>query len=575
MKAFSFEIRDNDLAGRIGKLMVGKKTVETPAIMPVVNPRRQSVSVKELSKKFGSQFLMTNAYILLKNPQLREKVEEQGIHKFLGFDGVVATDSGSFQLMAYGAVDTNNRDIIRFQNKIGSDIGSFLDIPTLPDTWKPRAEEQLNETIARAEEAEKAKFVVNAGIQGGRFLDLRAQAAAAMAEVSPLVAVGGIVPLMESYRFGELVDIIAAVKQNIPSDRVVHAFGLGHPMAFSLAVALGCDLFDSAAYALYAEAGRYLTEYGTKRIGELEYLPCTCPVCKKFGLGLKELPEKKRVRELARHNLYVTFAEIDRVKQAIKEGSLWELVCTRARSHPDLLSGLEALTKHSRWVSGLDRISKRCALYCTGFEDSVRPEVVNAGERLKSVKSENLYPLYPFGEVPAELLDLYPFGQTIQSDKNKPEDAPPKIRDLAKIRAIAEYQFGEGAGELIAENAVIKRSRATKRIRGIYEGNELYASVRASDHFILPKEKLAKKLLKKFKKPRLRVVLEDDAEVVECVREGKSVFAKFVEEVDPELRAGDECLVVDKKDNLVRVGTLALAPQEVLDFSRGMAVRVR
>jgi len=96
-------------------------------------------------------------------------------------------------------------------------------------------------------------------------------------------------------------------------------------MMFSLAVALGCDLFDSASYALYAKDGRYMTARGTYHLNKLQYLPCSCPVCS--SLNARELFESENREELlARHNLYVTFEEIREVKQAILEGSLWELV---------------------------------------------------------------------------------------------------------------------------------------------------------------------------------------------------------------------------------------------------------
>jgi 7-cyano-7-deazaguanine tRNA-ribosyltransferase len=57
---------------------------------------------------------------------------------------------------------------------------------------------------------------------------------------------------MEQYLFDILVDMIIAAKMNLPPERPLHLFGAGHPFMFALAVALGCDLFDSAAYAIYA-----------------------------------------------------------------------------------------------------------------------------------------------------------------------------------------------------------------------------------------------------------------------------------------------------------------------------------
>jgi len=570
---FNFEIRNKDIGARIGKLEINKKDLETPALMPVYNPNKPIIPISDLKRKFNAKILMVNSYMILKNEKLREKVLDSGIHGYLNFKGLIATDSGSYQLMNYGNVSTTNREIIDFQEKIGSDVGAFLDIPSLPDAYKPRAFEQLELTLKRSEEAKNSKFVVNAGIQGSTYLDLRKIAARKIGKDFKVCAIGGIVRLMEEYRFSNLVDIIATVKKNLPANRVIHAFGLGHPMAFSLAAALGCDLFDSAAYALYANDLRYMTENGTKKLENLEYLPCSCPVCSKYGVELKELGEKEKIRNLAMHNLYVSLEELNRVKQAIKEGNLWELLSIRARSHPELLSGLERLKKYGKWLSELDPITKKSSFYYSGNESKYRTEVINARKRLKRVSSMNRLRIPPFGKVPIEILDIYPFGSFRCPESLIIEEPYFNVREIEKIKGIMEYQFGPNASELVEKNFRIKKSRRTGRIRWIYRGKELIASVRASDHFIIPKKYLADKLKKKFKYPRLRVVVDDDA--APFISEGKSVFAKFVVDIDPELRANDEVLVVDRRDDLITIGTLVLSPKEVMDSDRGVAVRVR
>jgi len=72
---------------------------------------------------------------------------------------------------------------------------------------------------------------------------------------------------------------VRAAKRGLDPDAPVHLFGAGHPMMLALAVAAGCDLFDSAAYALMARDGRYLTVSGTEHLEDMEYFPCSCPVC--------------------------------------------------------------------------------------------------------------------------------------------------------------------------------------------------------------------------------------------------------------------------------------------------------
>ena len=131
-----------------------------------------------------------------------------------------------------------------------------------------------------------------------------------------------------------------AAKQTIPRSSCVHLFGAGHPSMFALAAAMGCDLFDSAAYALYAKEGRYLTSHGSFKVDELTDLPCACAVCRSHTAGeLKTAPDRTRL--LALHNLAVTLAEIARIRQAITDGTLWELVNDRC-----------GITPHSSPVTG-------------------------------------------------------------------------------------------------------------------------------------------------------------------------------------------------------------------------------
>ena len=80
----------------------------------------------------------------------------------------------------------------------------------------------------------------------------------------------------------------------------LHLFGAGHPLTIPLAVALGCDTFDSASYMLYAKHDRVITEDGTRRLDELEYFPFDCEVSSKYTpkelLGLKK---EERIDKIA------------------------------------------------------------------------------------------------------------------------------------------------------------------------------------------------------------------------------------------------------------------------------------
>ncbi len=429
----AFEIAYKDLMGRIGTLETPHGTIETPAIMPVINPKQLLIQPRDM-RKFGAEILITNSYIIYRTPELRKKAISEGVHRLLDVDLPIMTDSGAYQLSQYGELDVTHADILEFQIKIGTDIAVPLDIPTQPDAPREIAEQEMKKTIERLREAKEAvlrshsNILLTGPIQGSTFLDLRMKCASSAQEIGfDLYAIGGVVPLMEAYRFSELVDIIMAIKQKLPPSAPIHLFGAGHPMMLGLAVALGCDLFDSAAYALYAKDGRYLTSYGTYKLDDLTYLPCTCEVCSKYTVSeLKHLENK--VQLIAEHNLHVTFAELKRVKQAIKEQTLWELIAARCRVHPTLLDGFKKALKYVDLIEKFNPAVKRAFFY-TGPESANSPEVVRYRHRLLQLKFEGsilittkkvalekqfdniFYLKAPFGPYPVELGETYPIGQ--------------------------------------------------------------------------------------------------------------------------------------------------------------------
>ena len=146
--------------------------------------------------------------------------------------------------------------------------------------------------------------------------------------------------------------------------------------------------------------------------------------------------------------------------------------------------------------------------------------------------------------------------------------------DLRRLRAIADYQFGPGAGEaLFPEGVRVVRSKRTGRIRQVLDADgELLATVRAQDGLLALSIRGAERLLP-FLRGRYTVVVREDA--APFVAQGRSVFAKHVVKADPGIRPGDEVLVVDPKGRLLAVGKALLTGREMLAFKRGVAVKVR
>jgi 7-cyano-7-deazaguanine tRNA-ribosyltransferase len=430
----SFEIKEKDLLGRIGKLKTKSGTVETPLLFPVINPSIQPIPPRKLKETFGFQAVITNAYIIKK--RYENKPVEMGLHKFLDFDGSIMTDSGAYQILVYGDVEFSQKEIVAYQEGIGSDIATILDIPTGWKVTKEQAQVTVAETLKRAKaffETKTRDDILWVGpVQGGKHLDLVASSAVEMGKLPfQIHALGSPTEVMESYRYDVLADMILTAKKGLPIERPLHLFGAGHPSMFALAVALGCDLFDSAAYALYARENRYMTENGTWRLNELDYFPCTCPRCSaETPRGLEKKSPKEREVFLAEHNLYVCLAEIKRIKQAIRDGRLWEHTEMRVHAHPALLSALKHLHKHADFLEKYSPTAKSSGFFYFDSVGLARPEITHYRNRL----TERYSP-------PSDAKVLLLVPQT----RNKPFHKAPEFK---KIRQLFRSLGKELAGQV-------------------------------------------------------------------------------------------------------------------------------
>ncbi len=608
-----FEIKYRDAMGRIGRF----KNLETPLLLPVINPKKQILSIDEI-KKLGFKAIITNSYIIYKDKELREQALKKGLHALLNFDGMIMTDSGSYQLYSYGKIEVSPEEIVRFQEKIKSDIGVILDIPSPPDVSYKRALRDLEETYRRGRISRKlVKDMLLVGtVQGSTFPELREASAKKMAELDfDIYAIGGVVPVMEEYRFSKLVEIIFSSKKFIPLNKPVHLFGCGHPMVFPLAVALGCDIFDSASYALYAREGRYITQEGTLKLAEMLEFPCSCEVCTAYSpKELMKLEAGEREALLAKHNLYACLQEIKRVKQAIYEGSLWELLQERCRGHARLLSALRKILSYD--FTSYDPVTKKTAFFYGGEESLGRPEVKRHFKRLNNLtpgkklvllnKKNNMLsneeyhvcifsPI--FGVIPTEIEDVYPLTQhevpgfyesELKLAKEFVKEYAKRFKEVLteeelegveiqgsevyKVKAIADYLFGKNVGDVLFNGEIRVERARTGKIRRIYSKDTLLATLRPRDGFLILTIEGAKRMLK-LRYPKNRVVV--DSRVEEFVKEGKNVFARFVVDADEEITPYQEVIVVNEEDELLATGTAILNAREMKVFNRGIAVKTR
>jgi len=653
-----FEIKAKDNMGRVGVLKTKHGDVKTPALMPVIHPRKQTIDVG----KYGADIVITNAYLIYKDEDLKKEAVEKGLHELIHFDGPIMTDSGSFQLSVYGDVEITNKEVIEFQELIKTDIGTSLDIPTAPFVGREKAESDLEITLERAREAvdykksQEMEMLLNSVVQGSTFLDLRRKCASELSKLdADLYPIGAVVPLMESYHYKDLVDVVMNSMKELPDSTARHLMGAGHPMIFALCVAMGCDLFDSAAYILYAEDDRLLSTRGTYKLENLQEMPCSCEVCTKYTPDeLRAMPKEKRRDLIAQHNLHVSFAELRLIRQAIYEGSLMELVEERCRAHPALLDAVRQLGNYSLDLEKYDPRSKKSAFFYTGPESLCRPEVLRHMQKLREMpKKRDLVILpptrkpyskfisgklgefyiygaeqeidlentdfmvldVPFGLIPLEIDEVYPLSQN-DAPKTRDVDSiefvedfisefveyydqvlihsriindleiglynkcidSDEIRykkdDVQKVKAIADYQFGFGAGDALFDgNIKIEKSKKTGKIRHIYDGKVLIVNMRASDSYLVLSKEGAKRLHNAMPYPENRVVVNKDSEPFAL--DGKSVFCKFVVDCDDNIRAKDEVLIVNEQDKLLAYGKALLGACEIKEFKTGQAIKTR
>jgi 7-cyano-7-deazaguanine tRNA-ribosyltransferase len=356
------------------------------------------------------------------------------------------------------------------------------------------------------------------------------------------------------------------------------------------------------------------------------------------------LNEKKaiQIKALATHNLHICYAELRRIKNAINNGTLWKLVEERASTNPHLLAAIQFLKQKNniKWLEKQEAITKTKGLIYTGQFTIHQPLIYRLYQRIlnnyhppsnhaiifpvtstpysKTYSTEIISLLHqnpdqtllvksPFGPIPLELDEMYPFAQSefpqqIDNESKKtinkyqrkfltqfetvtqfkpPKDNTPEqestsqhIWDQRRIKSVADIQFGANTGAaLLTPPITITRSKKTGKIRQIYSKKQHILSMRAHDGLFTLKITGGKRLHHTCKSPKLRIIVSEDA--TEFIKQGKSVFSKFVKKTDPQLRPYDECLIVDQKDTLLAIGRCLLTPDEMKKFKYGVAVKNR
>jgi len=349
---------------RVGKLYTPHGVVNTPAFMPVgTQGTVKTMSPRELNE-IGTEIILCNTYHLYLRPGHELIREAGGLHKFIGWDKPILTDSGGFQVFSLahmrkvtdeGVEFTSHVDgskhfltpekVLEIQTAFGSDIMMPLDECVPYPCGKKEAEEALMRTTEWARESKSeilnpksetiSKFQIPTlfGIvQGSTYKDLRKRSAEEIAAIDfPGYAIGGLsVGEPQEEMFG-MLDIVTDV---LPEEKPRHLMGVGYPSDILGAIKLGADLFDCVIPTRLARHGSFLNYEGKTSIRlakfEKDFTPidpeCDCYTCKHFTKAyIRHLfwaREITAMHLLTLHNLRFYMRMMGLVSRDIQDGKI-------------------------------------------------------------------------------------------------------------------------------------------------------------------------------------------------------------------------------------------------------------
>ena len=312
-----FQDSANDLSVpyRAGYFQTLHGKVLTPAFMPVGTHGTVKGLTPLQLESVGPQVILGNAYHLGLRPGDRLVHDFGGLHKFMGWNGPILTDSGGFQIFSLKSLRKISEDGATFQSHIdgsthylspersmeiqknlGSDIVMALDECPSGQMERSKLESSMARTIRWLERCRKFSLNDGQGLfainQGGTHIDLRLQHLDAILEIDQKnrfqgIAVGGLSVGEPKEKMNEL---LSSFVHQLPSDRPRYLMGVGTPEDILFGIEQGVDLFDCVLPTREARHGTLLTSSGRIRIKNARHRTstdpldrnCNCYTCKTF-----------------------------------------------------------------------------------------------------------------------------------------------------------------------------------------------------------------------------------------------------------------------------------------------------
>ncbi len=313
MPGIVFDLSKTDGNGRSGAISTSRGEIRTPAFMPVGTAATVKAMLPWSVRETGADILLGNTYHLMLRPGADRIGRLGGLHKFMGWDGPILTDSGGFQVMSLSSLRKITEDGVRFQSHIdgrseflsperamqiqrllGSDIQMVLDeCPALPAP-ESTIEASLNLSMRWAARS-KAAFGQQPGracfgiVQGGTIAKFRQRSAEALREIDfDGYAIGGLAVGEGQSAMFETLD---ATLPHLPSDAPRYLMGVGKPDDIVGAVVRGIDMFDCVLPTRSGRNGQAFTWDGPLNLKNARHaddnMPidaaCRCPACRQFS----------------------------------------------------------------------------------------------------------------------------------------------------------------------------------------------------------------------------------------------------------------------------------------------------
>lgn len=345
-------------AARLGRLQTDHGRIDTPQFMPVGTAGTVRAQRTESLAPAGATMLLANTWHLVQKPGLEVLQAFGGLHRFMGWQGALLTDSGGFQVFSLGEhakVDDDGMDLrhplsgrssrltpessVQAQITIGSDIGMVLDHCVASTVSEAVAREAMVRTHRWAERSLAARGEAPMGlfgiVQGACFAHLRAESASVLSGL-PFdgFAIGGLA-VGEGKAERELHT--AAVAAGLPADRPRYLMGVGTPLDLLEAVHRGVDLFDCILPTSLAQRGRAYTRTGKVELRRGAYRlqegpldpACGCEACRRYSRAyLRHLilaGEPLGWTLVGIHNLQFWLDLMARIRAALREGRFLSL----------------------------------------------------------------------------------------------------------------------------------------------------------------------------------------------------------------------------------------------------------